>query len=74
MASIYFRICLFIFGVNTAVVGGPAVSPSKDRGVIIISNHVSFLDIIILSALFQTTFVSKKEVIYYPFFGQVWYF
>jgi 1-acyl-sn-glycerol-3-phosphate acyltransferase len=42
--------------------------------VIIISNHVSFLDIIILSALFQTTFVSKKEVIYYPFFGQFAWF
>lgn len=70
LASIYFRICLSIFGVNTSLVGGPTVSPSKSRGVIVISNHVSFLDIIILSALFQTTFVSKKEVIYYPFFGQ----
>lgn len=70
MAAVYFRIFLFIFGVHATPVGGPAISTSKDRGVIIVSNHVSFLDIFVLSALFQTTFVSKKEVINYPFFGQ----
>jgi 1-acyl-sn-glycerol-3-phosphate acyltransferase len=70
LAGVYFKTCLLVFGVDITLVGGPPVSAAKGRGVIIISNHVGFLDIFILSALFRTTFVSKKEVMYYPVFGQ----
>jgi 1-acyl-sn-glycerol-3-phosphate acyltransferase len=44
---------------------------SKKKGFIIISNHVSLLDIFLLSALYGTIFVSKIEVRHYPVFGQI---
>jgi 1-acyl-sn-glycerol-3-phosphate acyltransferase len=39
-----------------------------DRG-LIVSNHLSYLDIIVLSALCPCTFVAKKEVRRWPIFG-----
>jgi 1-acyl-sn-glycerol-3-phosphate acyltransferase len=42
-----------------------------EKGFLIISNHTSFLDIFVLSALFGTVFVSKAEVKYYPVLGQI---
>ena len=38
---------------------------------LIISNHSSFLDIFVLSALFGSVFVSKAEVKSYPIVGQI---
>lgn len=71
LVSFYSKICLRIFQVH--------ISPGTDLGafrkisgkVLIISNHSSFLDIFILSALFATAFVSKDEVRGYPVIGQI---
>jgi 1-acyl-sn-glycerol-3-phosphate acyltransferase len=41
------------------------------KGFLIVSNHSSFLDIFVHSALFETAFVSKAEVKYYPVIGQI---
>jgi 1-acyl-sn-glycerol-3-phosphate acyltransferase len=41
------------------------------KGILIISNHASFLDIFVLSALFGSVFVSKAEIKYYPVIGQI---
>ena len=47
---------------------------SKDRPAIIVSNHTSIVDIFlaIWFSPFGTVGVAKKEVMYYPFFGQLY--
>ncbi len=51
------------------VIGGEKIKDLK--GTIFVSNHQSVFDIYIISALThpETTFLSKKEVFYVPFFG-----
>ena len=39
------------------------------RGVVIVANHLSYLDILVLAALTPVVFVSKKEVRGWPIFG-----
>jgi 1-acyl-sn-glycerol-3-phosphate acyltransferase len=39
------------------------------RGAVIVSNHLSYVDIVILAATTPVVFVSKKEVLDWPFFG-----
>jgi 1-acyl-sn-glycerol-3-phosphate acyltransferase len=46
-------------------------SDIKSKGYILISNHVSFLDIFLLSALYRTVYLSKIEIAHYPIIGQV---
>lgn len=43
----------------------------KKTGIILISNHVSLLDIFLLSALYRTVYLSKIEVKHYPLLGQI---
>ncbi|MCB9979025.1 MAG: 1-acyl-sn-glycerol-3-phosphate acyltransferase [Rhodospirillales bacterium] len=44
-------------------------APLKGDRVLYISNHLSYLDISVLSALAPVSFVAKKEVENWPFFG-----
>jgi 1-acyl-sn-glycerol-3-phosphate acyltransferase len=64
------KICLFIFGVEVDRADHIDFKALRNRSPIIISNHVTFLDIFLLSALYRTVYVSKIEVKYYPFIGQ----
>jgi 1-acyl-sn-glycerol-3-phosphate acyltransferase len=70
IVQIYSRICLSVYGVQIEVKNYDTFK-KEDKGILIISNHVSFLDIFVLSALFGATFVSKSEVKYYPVVGQI---
>ncbi len=70
LVQFYSRICLSIFGVKAEVKNRRAFGKGKE-GILIISNHTSFLDIFILSSLFGAVFVSKEEVKYYPIIGQI---
>ena len=70
LVQFYSRVCLSIFRVK--IERGPnSQIVEKSKGILIISNHVSFLDIFVLSAVFKSLFVSKAEVKYYPIIGQV---
>ena len=69
LLQIYCRICLVIFRVIIDADKNNGYS-KKIKG-IIISNHVCFLDIFILSALYGNIFVSKIEVMHYPLIGQI---
>ena len=42
-------------------------SVARQRGVLLISNHVSWLDIVVLSAVAPVSFVAKQEVASWPF-------
>ena len=58
-----------LFGMRITVVGKPA-RPSKKKGpVLLASNHNSWMDITVLSAVTKVSFVAKAEVETWPLFG-----
>lgn len=61
----YHRIVARLFGIRIAVLGAPVTG----EGVLLLSNHTGWLDIIILSAVLPVSFVAKTEVGQWPFFG-----
>ena len=71
LVQFYSKICLLIFRVEIEQLKNYQVFEKNKKGILIISNHVSFLDIFVLSALFGSVFVSKAEVKYYPIIGQI---
>lgn len=61
----YHRRCLRIFGIRALVRGEPA-GPAPT---LFIANHSSYLDIVVLSALIEGSFVAKREVSGWPLLG-----
>jgi len=61
----YHRLLCWLLGVRLHVTGEIA----RDRPVLIISNHISWLDIIVISSLAPLHFIAKREVADWPFFG-----
>jgi 1-acyl-sn-glycerol-3-phosphate acyltransferase len=61
----YHRLVLRILGVRLKIVGEPA------QHVLIASNHASWLDIPVLSAVTPLSFIAKWEVNGWPFFGSL---
>ena len=70
LVQLYSKLCLVIFRVAIDRANSQFYEQSE-KGMLIISNHASFLDIFVLSASFGSVFVSKEEVKYYPIFGQI---
>ena len=61
----YHKLCRRVFGIKIKIFGKvPINSP-----VFLISNHASYLDIVILGSLFKASFVAKKEVAKWPLLG-----
>lgn len=63
----YHRWVCRILGIDVKVVG----TPPQAGPVLIASNHVSWLDIVVLSAVAPVSFVAKREVNGWPFFGSL---
>lgn len=63
---LWFEKILKIIGVKTSIKG-----KIKSGNYLIISNHSSWLDIIILGSTFKTTFLSKIEVSHWPVIGKI---
>lgn len=61
----YHRVCLRLLGIKLDVRG----APSAARPTLFVSNHSSYLDIEVLSAVIAGSFVAKSEVATWPFFG-----
>jgi len=61
----YHILCRKIFGIKIKIFGNVSINPPT----LLISNHASYLDILILGSLFKTSFVAKKEVAKWPLFG-----
>ncbi|HSC18664.1 MAG TPA: lysophospholipid acyltransferase family protein [Rhizomicrobium sp.] len=53
------------FGIRITVIG----KPIQDRGVLMVANHTSYFDILVLSGAARLSFVAKKEVASWFFFG-----
>ena len=62
---LYHRILCALIGVRIREVG----RRSKESPALILSNHVSWLDICVISALAPVVFVAKSEVARWPVFG-----
>jgi 1-acyl-sn-glycerol-3-phosphate acyltransferase len=54
-----------LFGIRITVIG----QPIQDRGVLMVANHTSYFDILVLSGLARISFVAKSEVAGWPIFG-----
>ena len=63
--QIYHRGNCLILGLRVLCHG----CPSSDRPVLFVSNHTSYLDIVVLAAQLKATFVAKQEVAEWPGFG-----
>ena len=61
----YHRLVLRILGIRLKIVG----APTRQGPTLIASNHVSWLDIVVLSAVAPLSFIAKREVNGWPFFG-----
>jgi 1-acyl-sn-glycerol-3-phosphate acyltransferase len=73
LVQFYSKIYLIIFRVHIEEVRNYEIIKKMRKGILIISNHTSFLDIFVLSSIFGSVFVSKAEVKYYPVIGQIAY-
>ena len=63
--TFYHRIVCWVIGVRVHVVGKRLREPP----VMIVSNHVSWLDITVITAVAPVVFVAKSEVASWPLFG-----
>jgi len=61
----YSRFLCKLFGIHITVIG----TPLRGRGVLMVANHTSYLDIIVLGGTTPVSFVAKSEVNTWPFFG-----
>lgn len=62
---VWHRVCLKILGIRVSVRGGPI---SHGPG-LVVANHVSYLDILVLGSLVRGSFISKADVRDWPVFG-----
>jgi 1-acyl-sn-glycerol-3-phosphate acyltransferase len=61
----YDRFLCGLFGINVTLIGTPVTG----RGVLLVANHTSYLDILVLGGATRASFVAKSEVNSWPFFG-----
>lgn len=61
----YHRAVARWLGIRINVIGAPV----RDKACLIAANHVSWIDIVVLSALTPLSFIAKKEVNNWPGFG-----
>lgn len=59
------RTVLFLLGVRVIVTGRPA----SERPLLLLANHMSWLDISVLGSIMPLSFVAKSEVADWPIFG-----
>ena len=62
---LFHRLVCALLGVRIKVVA----SPSAQRPLLIVSNHVSWIDISVITTLAPVVFVAKREVASWPLFG-----
>ena len=65
IAMFWHRIALWAMGVRVTVSG----RPSADRPLLLLANHISWLDIIVLAGTLPVSFIAKKDVAGWPVFG-----
>jgi 1-acyl-sn-glycerol-3-phosphate acyltransferase len=65
MPYLYQRFLMHLFGLHVRVIG----TPVQDRGVLMVSNHTSYFDILAIGGSARVSFVAKSEVAGWALFG-----
>ena len=65
VARLWQRFVCFLMGVRVTVTGAPA----RERPLLLLANHISWLDIPILAGLAPVSFIAKQEVATWPVVG-----
>ena len=65
LPHLYHRGVARVMGLRIEVVG----RPTADRPLLVVANHISWLDIVVLSAAMPVSFVAKAEMVTWPLFG-----
>lgn len=68
LARVYWIVVTWLIGLRVRIVRGRL---TRARPLLILANHVSYLDIVALGALFNAGFVAKSEVGTWPGFGAI---
>jgi 1-acyl-sn-glycerol-3-phosphate acyltransferase len=66
IATLWFKYVLCIFGINVSVINKRNLSR---RQKIYLSNHISYIDILIMGAHFNGFFIAKSDIASWPIFG-----
>lgn len=61
----YHRFLCGMFGIRVVTIGEPA----KAEGLLMVANHTSYFDILVLSTAAQVSFVARADVVNWPLFG-----
>jgi 1-acyl-sn-glycerol-3-phosphate acyltransferase len=65
IATRYYRVLRRLLRIHVRVVGAPVA----DRAVLFVSNHVSWVDIVVIGSIVPVAFVAKREVASWPLVG-----
>ncbi|MGA9050266.1 MAG: lysophospholipid acyltransferase family protein [Pseudolabrys sp.] len=65
IASNYYRVLCTLLRIHVRVSGAPV----RDRAVLFVSNHVSWVDIVVVGSITPVAFVAKREVASWPLVG-----
>ncbi len=67
LAVLWHRLILWMFGIRVTVIG----TPSRDHPLLLVSNHVSWKDILVLGSIKPLSFIAKADMKSWPLFGQL---
>lgn len=62
---LFHRICARLFGLRVQMQGAPAT----ERPLLLVANHSSWLDIVVLTSILPVVFIAKSEIAGWPLFG-----
>jgi 1-acyl-sn-glycerol-3-phosphate acyltransferase len=65
IATQYYRVLIRILGIRVRVAGELV----RDRAVLLVSNHVSWADILVIGSISPVAFISKSEIANWPLVG-----
>ncbi len=65
ICSNYYRLLRMLLRIRVRVVGQPV----RERAVLFVSNHVSWVDIVVIGSIVPVAFVAKREVARWPLVG-----
>lgn len=69
LAQLWHRGVLKILNIKVHLQGTPLKTCDSKNGLLLVGNHISYLDIIVLSTLFPCRFIAKDDVAQWPVFG-----
>ncbi len=67
LAVIWHRLVLWMFGIKVTIFG----TPSRDHPLLLVSNHISWKDILVLGSIKPLSFIAKADMKSWPVFGQL---